>query len=159
MMSKAKLNSIYGMSVQDICKRNILYENDQFKFDQELTDYELYAKTIQKAFICYAWGVWTTARAREQLQIAIKMTGDNFVYCDTDSVKFIDDGSVDFTKYNKSRKKDSIKNGGVATDRTGKEYYLGLYDYEGTYKRFITMGAKKYAYEDPEGHLHITVAG
>lgn len=159
MLSKAKLNSIYGMSVQDICKRNILYENDQFKFDDELSDQELYDKTIQKAFICYAWGVWTTARAREQLQIAINMTGDNFVYCDTDSVKFIDDGSVSFDKYNNSRKQDSIKNGGVATDRTGKEYYLGLYDYEGTYKRFITMGAKKYAYEDPAGQLHITVAG
>ena len=159
MMSKAKLNSIYGMSVQDICKRNILYENDQFKFDQELSDQELYSKTIQKAFICYAWGVWTTARAREQLQIAINMTGDNFVYCDTDSVKFIDDGSVSFDKYNKSRKRDSIKNGGVATDRTGKQYYLGLYDYEGTYKKFITMGAKKYAYIDPEDQLHITVAG
>lgn len=159
MLSKAKLNSIYGMSVQDICKRNILYENDQFKFDDELSDQELYNKTIQKAFICYAWGVWTTARAREQLQIAINMTGDNFVYCDTDSVKFIDDGSVSFDKYNKSRKQDSIKNGGVATDKAGKQYYLGLYDYEGTYKRFITMGAKKYAYEDPAGQLHITVAG
>ena len=159
MLSKAKLNSIYGMSVQDICKRNILYENDQFKFDDELSDQELYNKTIQKAFICYSWGVWTTARAREQLQIAINMTGDNFVYCDTDSVKFIDDGSVSFDKYNKSRKQDSIKNGGVATDKAGKQYYLGLYDYEGTYKRFITMGAKKYAYEDPDGELHITVAG
>ena len=159
MLSKAKLNSIYGMSVQDICKRNILYENDQFKFDDELSDQELYDKTIQKAFICYAWGVWTTDRAREQLQIAINMTGDNFVYCDTDSVKFIDDGSVSFDKYNKSRKQDSIKNGGVATDKAGKQYYLGLYDYEGRYSRFITMGAKKYAYEDESGQLHITVAG
>ena len=159
MLSKAKLNSIYGMTVQDICKRNILYEDDSFKFDDELSDQELYDKTIQKAFICYAWGVWICARAREQLQLAIDMTGDNFVYCDTDSVKFIDDGSVSFDKYNKSRKQDSIKNGGVATDRTGKEYYLGLYDYEGTYKRFITMGAKKYAYEDESGQLHITVAG
>ena len=134
MLSKAKLNSIYGMSVQDICKRNILYENDQFKFDDELSDQELYDKTIQKAFICYAWGVWTT-------------------------VKFIDDGSVSFDKYNKSRKQDSIKNGGVATDKAGKQYYLGLYDYEGRYSRFITMGAKKYAYEDESGQLHITVAG
>lgn len=159
MLSKAKLNSVYGMTVQDICKRNILYEDDSFKFDDELSDQELYNKTIQKAFICYAWGVWICARAREQLQTAIDMTGDNFVYCDTDSVKFIDDGTVSFDKYNKSRKQDSIKNGGVATDRTGKEYYLGLYDYEGTYKRFITMGAKKYAYEDPDGQLHITVAG
>ena len=159
MLSKAKLNSIYGMTVQDICKQNILYEDDSFKFDDELSDQELYNKTIQKAFICYAWGVWICARAREQLQIAIDMTGDNFVYCDTDSVKFIDGGTVSFAKYNKSRKSDSIKNGGVATDRTGKEYYLGLYDYEGTYKRFITMGAKKYAYEDESGQLHITVAG
>ena len=158
-LQKGKLNSIYGMSVQDICKRNILYENDSFIFDQELSDQELYDKTIQKAFICYAWGVWTTARAREQLQVAINMTGDNFVYCDTDSVKFIDDGTVDFTKYNKSRKQDSIKNGGVATDRNGKQYYLGLYDYEGTYKQFITMGAKKYAYVDNADQLHITVAG
>ena len=159
MLSKAKLNSIYGMTVQDICKRNILYEDDSFKFDNELSDQELYNKTIQKAFICYAWGVWICARAREQLQVAVNMVGDNFVYCDTDSVKFIDDGTVSFVKYNKSRKSDSIKNGGVATDRTGKEYYLGLYDYEGTYKRFITMGAKKYAYEDESGKLHITVAG
>ena len=158
-LQKMKLNAIYGMAVQDICKRNILYKNDSFIFDDELTDEELYSKTIQKAFICYAWGVWTTARAREQLQIAINMTGDNFVYCDTDSVKFIDDGSVDFTKYNKSRKQDSIKNGGVAKDRTGKEYYLGLYDNEGTYKKFITMGAKKYAYIDQQDKLHITVAG
>lgn len=159
MLSKAKLNSIYGMTVQDICKRNILYEDDSFKFDDELSDQELYNKTIQKAFICYAWGVWICARAREQLQVAVNMVGDNFVYCDTDSVKFIDDGTVSFDKYNKSRKLDSIKNGGVATDRSGKEYYLGLYDYEGRYPRFITMGAKKYAYEDESGQLHITVAG
>ena len=159
MLSKAKLNSIYGMTVQDICKRNILYENDEFNFDMELSDQELYNKTIQKAFICYAWGVWICARAREQLQVAVNMVGDNFVYCDTDSVKFIDDGSISFDKYNKSRKLDSIKNGGVATDRAGKEYYLGLYDYEGRYPRFITMGGKKYAYEDESGKLNITVAG
>ena len=37
--------------------------------------------------------------------------------------------------------------------------YLGLYDYEGTYKKFITLGAKKYAYVDQQDQLHITVAG
>lgn len=159
MMAKARLNSVYGMCVQDICKRNILYQNDMFIEDQELSDPELYAKTITRAFICYAWGVWTTARAREQLQIAIDMTGTNFVYCDTDSVKFIDDGSVSFDKYNKSRKQDSIKNGGFAEDKNGNKYYLGLYEYEGTYKQFITLGAKKYCYVDQDDRLHITVAG
>lgn len=158
-LQKGKLNSIYGMTVQDVCKRNILYQDDHFIEDMELSDPELYAKLISRAFICYAWGVWTTARAREQLQIAIDMTGDNFVYCDTDSVKFIDDGSISFDNYNKSRKRDSEKNGGVATDKKGRKYYLGLYDYEGTYKQFITMGAKKYCYVDQNDQLHITVAG
>lgn len=159
MMAKARLNSVYGMCVQDICKRNILYENDSFMYDMELSDPELYAKTITKAFICYSWGVFTTARAREQLQIAIDNCGYNFVYCDTDSVKFIDDGSISFKDYNRKRKQLSIKNGGTAKDKTGKEYYLGLFEYEGTYKQFITMGAKKYAYVDQDDELHITVAG
>lgn len=159
MMAKARLNSVYGMCVQDICKRNILYQDDTFTEDMQLTDQELYEKLIQRAFICYAWGVWTTARAREQLQIAINMTGDNFVYCDTDSVKFIDDGTISFKQYNESRKRDSAKNGGVASDKNGNKYYLGLYDYEGTYKQFITLGAKKYCYVDNDDQLHITVAG
>ena len=84
---------------------------------------------------------------------------ERFVYCDTDSVKFIDDGEVSFDKYNKSRKTDSIKNGGVGVDRKGNKYYLGVCDYEGTYKKFVSLGAKKYCYIDSREALHITVAG
>ena len=84
---------------------------------------------------------------------------ENFVYCDTDSVKFIDDGSVSFNKYNVSQKRDSIKNGGVGIDRKGNKYYLGVCDYEGTYNKFVSLGAKKYAYIDSRDTLHITVAG
>lgn len=157
--AKARLNAVYGMTVQDICKRNILYQDDDFVIDMDLTDQELYEQTIRKAFIAYAWGVWTTCWARYHLQKAIDLVGYNFVYCDTDSVKFIDDGSVSFKKYNDARKRDSIQNGGLAKDRAGKEYYLGLYDYEGTYKKFVTLGAKKYAYVDQADKLHITVAG
>ena len=157
-MAKAKLNSIYGMSVQSPVKQSIDYVNDDFieRMDPEL---ELLDTSNKKAFLSYAWGVWTTARAREQLQIAINKCGCNFVYCDTDSVKFIDDGSISFDDYNMSRKTDSIKNGGVAADKKGKQYYLGLYDNEGTYKKFATMGAKKYAYVDDADDLHITIAG
>ena len=158
MMAKAKLNSIYGMCVQSPVKQNIDYFDDEF-IEREDPEPDLLDAHNKKAFLSYAWGVWTTARAREQLQIAINKTGYNFVYCDTDSVKFIDDGSISFDEYNESRKTDSIKNGGVAQDRSGKNYYLGLYDNEGTYKEFITMGAKKYAYTDDQDNLHITIAG
>ena len=157
-MAKAKLNSIYGMSVQSPVKQSIDYINDEFieRSDSEL---ELLQEHNKRAFLVYAWGIWTTAHARDQLEIAIKKAGNSFVYCDTDSVKLIDDGSVSFDEYNQKRKTASIKNGGVATDTKGKKYYLGLYDYEGTYKYFASMGAKKYCYVDDNDKLHITIAG
>ena len=158
MMAKAKLNSIYGMCVQSPVKQNIDYVDGKF-IEHHDDEHDLLEISNKKAFLAYAWGVWTTARAREQLEIAIRKCGNNFVYCDTDSVKFIDDGSVSFDSYNAARTRDSIKNGGCASDRQGREYYLGLYDNEGTYKQFITMGAKKYAYVDQQDELHITVAG
>ena len=158
MLSKAKLNSIYGMSVQSPVKQNIKYIDDCFITEEE-PEIDLLDKSNNKAFLSYAWGVWTTARAREQLEIAIKHVGNNFVYCDTDSVKFIDDGSISFEEYNNKRKEESEKNGGVAVDPEGNKYYLGLYECDGTYKQFITMGAKKYCYVDQDDKLSITVAG
>lgn len=38
------------------------------------------------------------------------------------------------------------------------EHYLGVYEYEGTSDRFITLGAKKYA-QEKNGKLEITIAG
>lgn len=159
MLQKAKLNSIYGMSCQRPVKQTIDFI-DGFWMEQELPEQELLAKNNAKAFLVYSWGVWTTAHARRELEKALNIVGpERFVYCDTDSVKFIDDGKVSFNAYNESRKRDSIKNGGVAVDPAGHKHYLGVYENEGTYKRFITMGAKKYAYEDAAGELYITVAG
>ena len=159
MLQKAKLNSIYGMSCQMPVKQTIDFI-DGYWIEQELPEEELLSKNNAKAFLVYSWGVWTTAHARMELEKALNIVGpERFVYCDTDSVKFIDDGKVSFNAYNESRKRDSIKNGGVAADPAGHKHYLGVYENEGTYKRFITMGAKKYAYEDAAGELHITVAG
>lgn len=158
-LQKAKLNAIYGMSCQKPVKETIDFI-DGFWIERNDPEEELLAKNNAKAFLVYSWGVWTTAHARRELEKALNIVGpERFVYCDTDSVKFIDDGKVSFKAYNESRKRDSIKNGGVAADPAGHKHYLGVYDNEGTYKRFITMGAKKYAYEDATGELHITVAG
>lgn len=159
MLQKAKLNSIYGMSCQRPVKQTIDFING-FWMERDDPEQDLLAKNNAKAFLVYSWGVWTTAHARRELEKALNIVGpERFVYCDTDSVKFIDDGKVSFNAYNESRKRDSIKNGGVAEDPAGHKHYLGVYENEGIYKRFITMGAKKYAYEDAAGELHITVAG
>lgn len=159
MLQKAKLNSIYGMSCQRPVKQTIDFIDGSW-MERDDPEQDLLAKNNAKAFLVYSWGVWTTAHARRELEKALNIVGpERFVYCDTDSVKFIDDGKVSFNAYNESRKRDSIKNGGAAADPAGHKHYLGVYENEGTYKRFITMGAKKYAYEDAAGELHITVAG
>ena len=36
---------------------------------------------------------------------------------------------------------------------------MGVYEFEGSYKQFRTLGAKKYAYVDEKDQLHITIAG
>lgn len=104
----------------------------------------------------YAWGVWTTAHARAALQAAIDRCGDNLLYCDTDSVKFL--GVVDFGDYNEERIAECLESGAHAADRHGEEHYMGVFEHDASYSRFVTLGAKKYAYEDETG-LHITVSG
>lgn len=158
-LQKAKLNSIYGLTVQRVIRDEIKYIDDEFIIEP-VNGREVLEKHNRRTFLAYQWGVWTTAHARAELRKAINLVGpERFVYCDTDSVKFIDDNTVSFEAYNNERTILSEKNGGVATDNKGKKYYLGLYEYEGTYKEFVTMGAKKYCYTDASGKLYITVAG
>ena len=158
-LSKAKLNSVYGLSVMNPCRVSIDYINDEF-VEREENEIELLEKSNHKLFLQYSWGIWVCCHARAELEEMMKIVGaERFVYCDTDSVKFIDDGKVSFDKYNKFQKRDSIKNDAVAVDSHGIKYYTGVAEYEGTYSRFRSLGAKKYAYVDSRETLHITVAG
>ena len=91
------------------------------------------------------------------MEEGIRLAGHRFVYCDTDSVKYI--GDIDWTNYNKERIRISKKNGAYAKDSKGVLHYMGVFEQEETYKRFKTLGAKKYCGEDDDGHLHLTLAG
>lgn len=168
MLSKELINALYGMCAQNPVKPDIIFHNipsDDFTC-YELQDGDKVAKLEQynkKAFLLYAWGCWVTALARKRLKDCINIVGDDFVYSDTDSVKFIESPrfhaiEAQISNLNKELKADSIQNGGQAQDRKGNTHYLGVYEYEGMYDRFITLGAKKYAYEQ-DGKLAITIAG
>lgn len=164
MKAKNKLNSIYGMSVQSPVKQSLDFIPDPKSehhikafIERKDPEFDLLSKANKKAFQNYAWGVWTTAWARWELQEAINLVGDQFLYCDTDSVKFF--GSADFEQYNKKQRKISANNEACATDPGGTTHYLGVYECDGVYKKFVTLGAKKYAYEYQDGTIGITVAG
>ena len=154
---KNKLNSVYGMSAQRPVRIPLIYENLKIVPDPEADRAELLAKSNRKAFQSYAWGVWVTAQARKRLHDGIRLVGDGFIYCDTDSVKYF--GSVDWSSYNEERKRDSLDNGAYADDRDGVRHYMGVYEKDGEYAAFKTLGAKKYCYIDNAGDLHLTVAG
>lgn len=99
------------------------------------------------------FSAWVTSWARYWLQEAIDLVGDDFVYTDTDSVKFIGDHSEDFAKLNARIQKISKANHAYAVDRKGRTHYTGVYEYEETYSRFVTLGAKKYVVEHDDDHL------
>lgn len=155
MKSKNKLNSIYGMMAQNPAKETILFENNEF-VRQETPLHELLAESNKHAFLAYQWGCWVTAWARYRLEEGIKLAGDNFVYCDTDCVKYV--GDIDWTEYNAQRIADSTRNGAYADDPSGERHYMGVYEQEKTDELFKTLGAKKYCFVQG-GKTYITVAG
>lgn len=167
--AKALLNSLYGMMAQDPVKHNLIFKQvGDWEEDSSLTDEEILGKSNQRAFLAYQWGVWVTAHSRDALERGIRLVHDtegaDFVYCDTDSVKYT--GSVDWTGYNADRIAECLESGSYATDPSGVTHYMGVFETEDlkdtgfAYRYFKTLGAKKYAYVEREGEgVHCTIAG
>ena len=158
---KAMINALYGMTAQNPLKLNFSFSENDYHIKDVDPPAEL-MKYNRNAFLAYQWGVWCTAWARYELQVMIDTAGDGvhtkscFVYCDTDSVKYT--GEMDIDSYNALQEERSREHGGYAEDANGKIHYLGVYEREQDYKRFITWGAKRYAYEQ-NGKIGVTTAG
>lgn len=163
--SKNKLNSIYGMMATNPVKPTIKFydqrpENGGF-LPAEEDPRELLEASKKRAFVTYQWGVWVTAWARLRLEEGIELAhrpGAAFVYCDTDSVKYL--GHIDWSEYNAERRRDSEESGAWADDPHGVRHYMGVFEAEHDMVEFGTLGAKKYCFRESEGdRLQITIAG
>lgn len=154
--NKEKVNAIYGMSAQDPIHADVKYDDGIWTVSGYDRPKEEIEKTLLKAKFPYQWGVYTTAYARQALQEGIDLAGKQMVYCDTDSIKTL--GPVDIERINGYRRKLAKAFGGLEKDRKGQDHYIGIFEYEGKYDRFVSCGAKRYAYEQ-DGHMSITVAG
>lgn len=164
MKNKEKLNSTYGMTVEDPAKDTIEFIDGDFVPKDEPLD-RLIAKHNQSAFLSYAWGIWVCCHSRKRLADGIDIVTKkdkepmNFVYSDTDSIKYV--GDADFSAYNAEQERQATRWKAFAADRNGEVHYMGVYESE-HYElpnRFKTMGAKKYVLEDKDKRLHITIAG
>lgn len=169
MKSKNRVNSVYGMMVEQIIKEVVEYDFDNMILtsrkpteDEATEQLKNYYTPMQRKFLAYQWGITVTALARVRLQQMIDMCGSDFVYCDTDSCKMLHPEKYieAFNKYNEEWIKyaDLCGCSYYAFTKDGEKQILGVADYEGKYDRFKTLGAKKYAVEE-HGKLEITIAG
>lgn len=174
---KGAFNSLYGMTVTNTIRADVEFKNFEEWIERPLSNAEIgekLGKEKGKGFLNFAWGVWCTAYARDNLLRRVLDLDPYTVYMDTDSIKLVQgyDKSI-FDKYNKSveeKIKYVCKVRGIDFERyapsdiKGIPHLLGVFECETgkgrsvTYDNFITQGAKKYAYET-DGDIHVTVSG
>lgn len=169
---KGEINAMYGMCGTNVIRDLIEYDKqwEKEKPDEEESKSQIDEYNANRnRFLHYSWAVWVTAYARRNLLEGILACGDDYIYSDTDSIKLTNrEKHMDyFNKYNKeiTRKiekacmvhclpKDTFRPKTVK----GIEKSLGVWDYEGDYERFKTLGAKRYMTE-ADGEVSLTVSG
>lgn len=170
LLSKIMLNSLYGMTVTDIVRTDKKYSKMSWQQQAESMEKQVERYNSQKRkFLYYPWGVFVTAYARRNLWTGIIAMGDDYVYSDTDSIKFLnyEKHLTYINNYNEhiqktlelsARRNQLDINLLSPKTQEGKEKFLGFWDYEGTSDKFKTLGAKQYLTQHND-KLGLTVAG
>lgn len=170
MISKNMINAAYGMIVTDIVREIIEYQDDIFQSTKPDIEEAIkkYNESV-KRFLFYPWGVWVTSYARANLFSGILSCGNDYIYSDTDSIKvrnyethleyFNAYNKVVEAKLQKAAEFHKINPSEFSPlNRKGDPKPIGVWDFEGVYDRFKTVGAKRYMYEK-DGKYSLTVAG
>ena len=168
--SKELLNSLYGMCVTSIVHDTVGFNGSEWitengNLDEELKNYN----TDKNRFLFYHWGVWCTAYARNNLYTGIRECKDDYIYSDTDSIKIFnaDKHKIYFEKYNKwivQKLEKCLNYHNIPLDYIspktikGEAKTLGIWDFDGFYTDFKTLGAKRYIFRK-DNKLSITVCG
>ena len=165
--SKNMLNGIYGMTataiIREIFKMNgdfILTKQDQTKEEQQTALNKYY--NSYNNFMPYQFALWTTAHARDALFTMIECAGyDNFLYCDTDSVFYIEtpENKKRMEEYAEYCRQRAIDAGAYVGDK-----YLGEPTDEPAIRAFRAIHSKCYAMEEynkksGEFELVVVIAG
>ena len=174
-VKKGMLNSLYGMCVTRILRDEIKVNGDDWI--TSALDEDTKIKNIDKnnkskvRFLYYPWGVFITSYARFNLWTAIKTLGDDYIYSDTDSIKVFADSTklsqyladyhhdlnLKFGWMLRKRRKFSFDDLSPKT-KDGIPKPIGVWDYEGQYEFFKTLGSKRYVKYDHDA-IYPTVAG
>lgn len=175
MISKNMANAAYGMMVTDPIRDELMYSDDTFyTIPKNIAEgIDRYNTNIRR-FLFYPWGVWVTAYARANLFSGIIEMGGDYVYSDTDSIKSTNTERHEdyFNSYNAqilqkievvSQYHNLDKSPFAPYTKKGKQKIIGVWDDEGVYDKFKTLGAKRYltmkGVQSTEPKYMITLAG
>lgn len=160
--SKEMLNSCYGMCVTNPIRDEYTYEEEwdiKAMSKDEMEDLLYKYNTSKNRFLFYVWGIYVTAYARRNLFTGIYEAKDDYIYSDTDSIKLRNskDHKEYFDAFNMNVQ-DKLRKAcrhhqipfSLCEPKTikGITKTLGIWDYEGLYTRFKTLGAKRYMVEE-----------
>lgn len=157
MISKNMLNACYGMMVEKVVRALLDFINGEGfvsggkDYVKQIDEYN----NKESRFLYYPWGVWVTAWARYRLYDAIYHVGDDYIYCDTDSVKLINgEKHVDYFKTANMLAHKAIEETAnmlampidyiAPRSPKGEQKWLGVWEKEFEAVRFQTLGAKRY---------------
>lgn len=159
-IAKALFNSLYGMSVTNNIRDEVVFYNDDEKIKHDnktwdevkLTNEEIIDKLNDEkkaSFLSFAYGVWVTAYARNNLLRNVIKLDDYVIYCDTDSMKLAEgyDKTVieDYNKFVQGKIKYVSEQLQIDIDKykpkdvDGIEHMLGLFDLDAHYEVFKTL--------------------
>lgn len=170
MHSKEMLNSCYGMAVTDIVRDEITYTDD---WQEEKPDLYVALDRYNKSrarFLFYPWGVWVTAYARKNLFTGILACQEDYIYSDTDSIKVLNGNSHmeyingyndEITKKLRLSMTAHKLDPELTAPKTikGVKKPLGVWDFDGFYSEFKTLGAKRYAVRYADDKINGSAAG
>lgn len=170
MLSKQMLNAIFGCAAQSL--EQVTYAiDDNFTISESETEYKA------ASVLPYQYAVYITAYVRQRLNYFKSQLGDNFIYCDTDSIFYKPTAESEqmFERYENSVKqkinqlaeKFGIDNIAPKNDK-GERQYLFNFELEkhsdengkkhDIIDSFITIGAKRYIVKCGQ-RVDVTVSG
>lgn len=171
LLKKGMLNSCYGMCVTDLVSdgEQCTYNKGWEHIEQDIEECVEKYNSNPNRFLFYVWGIFVTAYARNNLFNGIKSIGQDYVYCDTDSIKFLNMNAhkAYIEDYNSSIIKkctECLEHWDLdpamlaPKNQKGVEKQIGIWDYEGKYDHFKTNGCKRYLTEIG-GEFDLTCAG
>lgn len=173
MQKKGMCNATFGMSCMRVLRESIKFNNDTKLWETSEDDYEEQIKKYNESltrFLFYPWAVTITASGRRNLWSAILELKEDYLYADTDSVKFLNPELHKkyfeaYNNYNMRRIEKASKFHGIPIEHfmpktiDGEIKVIGNWDFDGSYMCGKFLGSKRNMVTKWDGKNVLTVSG